>query len=83
MRFRGRSYMAFALTPEAPVAEWLAEIDNWIKSSAGFFVGRPMVLDLAAVSLSGAGVTRAVIGGILISMILSLVVTPAIEFFMA
>lgn len=58
MRFRGRSYMAFALTPEAPVVEWLAEIDAWIKSSAGFFVGRPVVLDLAAVSLSGGAVAH-------------------------
>jgi septum site-determining protein MinC len=60
MRFRGRSYMAFALAPEPPVAEWLAEIDEWIRNSAGFFVGRPVVLDLAAVSLSGAGVAHLV-----------------------
>lgn len=56
MRFRGRSYMAFALAPEPPVADWLADIDAWIRSSAGFFVGRPVVLDLAAVSLSSAAV---------------------------
>jgi septum site-determining protein MinC len=60
MRFRGRSYMAFALAPEPPVAEWLAEIDAWIQSSAGFFVGRPVVLDLAAVSLSSAAVAHLV-----------------------
>jgi septum site-determining protein MinC len=58
MRFRGRSYMAFALTPEPPVADWLAEIDAWMRSSAGFFVGRPAVLDLAAVSLSSAGIAH-------------------------
>jgi septum site-determining protein MinC len=58
MRFRGRSYMAFALAPEPPVADWLGEIDAWIRSSPGFFVGRPVVLDLAAVSLSGAGITH-------------------------
>jgi septum site-determining protein MinC len=52
MRFRGRSYMAFALTPEPPIADWLSELDAWIRSSAGFFVGRPVVLDLAAVTLS-------------------------------
>jgi septum site-determining protein MinC len=60
MRFRGRSYVAFALKPEPPVAEWLGEIDAWIRSSAGFFVGRPVVLDLAAVSLSSAGVAHLV-----------------------
>src|SRR5215467_2946278 len=58
MRFRGRSYMAFALAPEPPVADWLGEIDEWIRSSAGFFVGRPVVLDLAAVSLSSAAVAH-------------------------
>jgi septum site-determining protein MinC len=58
MRFRGRSYVAFALVPEPPIADWLGEIDAWIQSSAGFFVGRPVVLDLAAVSLSGAAVAH-------------------------
>ena len=52
MRFRGRSYMAFALTPEPPIVDWLSELDAWIHSSAGFFVGRPVVLDLAAVTLT-------------------------------
>ena len=52
--------MAFALAPEPPVADWLGEIDAWIRSSAGFFVGRPVVLDLAAVSLSSAGVAHLV-----------------------
>ena len=52
MRFRGRSYMAFALTPEPPIVDWLSELDQWIRSSAGFFVGRPVVLDLAAVTLT-------------------------------
>ena len=51
MRFRGRSYMAFALTPEPPIVDWLSELDLWIRSSAGFFVGRPVVLDLAAVTV--------------------------------
>ncbi len=52
MRFRGRSYMAFALTPEPPIIDWLSELDAWIRSSAGFFVGRPVVLDLSAVTLT-------------------------------
>jgi septum site-determining protein MinC len=50
--------MAFALAPEPPVADWLGEIDEWIRNSAGFFVGRPVVLDLAAVSLSSAGIAH-------------------------
>ncbi len=50
--------MAFALTPEPPVAEWLSEIDEWIRNSAGFFVGRPVVLDLASVSLSSHAIAH-------------------------
>jgi septum site-determining protein MinC len=52
MRFRGRSYLAFALTPEPPIADWLAELDKCIVGAAGFFANRPVVLDLAAVALS-------------------------------
>ena len=51
-RFRGRSYLAFALTPEPPIADWLTELDKCIAGAAGFFAGRPVVLDLSAVTLS-------------------------------
>jgi septum site-determining protein MinC len=60
MRFRGRSYMAFVLTPEPPIADWLSELDDWIRSSTGYFVGRPVVLDLSSVKLSGGGITHLV-----------------------
>jgi len=52
MRFRGRSYIAFVLTPEAPIFDWLADLDAWTRRSTGFFVGKPVVLDLSAVNLS-------------------------------
>lgn len=51
-QFRGRSFIAFALTPEPPVADWLIDLDQWVSNSPGFFIGRPLVLDLAAVTLS-------------------------------
>lgn len=51
MRFKARSFMAFALSPDRPMHDWLAELDNWIRTSAGFFVGRPVVLDLTASAL--------------------------------
>ena len=60
MRFRGRSYMAFVLTPEPPIADWLSELDAWIRSSTGYFVGRPVVLDLSAVTLSSQGIAHLV-----------------------
>src|SRR5262245_4404355 len=51
MRFRGRSFIAFVLTPAAPIAGWLAELDKWTRNSPDFFVGRPIILDLATVAL--------------------------------
>jgi septum site-determining protein MinC len=56
IRFRGRSFLAFALSPEPPIADWLAELDKWTRSSAGFFAGKPVILDLAAVSLSESAI---------------------------
>src|SRR5262249_32399256 len=60
MRFRGRSYMAFVLTPEPPIADWLSELDAWIKSSAGYFVGRPVVVNLSSAGLSPSGTAHLV-----------------------
>lgn len=54
MPLRGRSYMAFALTPEPPIADWLGELDAWLRGSGGFFAGRPVVLDLSAVTLTSS-----------------------------
>ena len=50
--FQSRSFIAFVLAPQPPVTEWLAQLDDWTRSSPGFFVGRPVVLDLAALTLS-------------------------------
>ena len=52
--------MAFVLTPEPPIADWLSELDDWIRSSTGYFVGRPVVLDLSSVMLSGGGIAHLV-----------------------
>lgn len=60
MRFRARSFMAFALAPEGDIADWLLELDNWIRNSAGFFVGRPVVLDLASVALDREAIVQLV-----------------------
>jgi septum site-determining protein MinC len=50
--------MAFVLAPLAPVANWLEELDNWSHTSPGFFVGRPIILDLAAIALEQAGISQ-------------------------
>jgi septum site-determining protein MinC len=48
--------MAFVFTPEAPIIEWLANLDSWLARSPGFFVERPVVVDLANVHLSSSGI---------------------------
>ena len=60
VRMRGRSYVAFVFTPEIPVQGWLAEIDATQARSPGFFVGKPVVLDLSALDLSTAAITHLV-----------------------
>ena len=51
-RVRGRSFVALALCPVVPITGWLEEIDITLARSPGFFVGKPVVLDLSAVDLS-------------------------------
>jgi septum site-determining protein MinC len=40
--------MALVLAPEGPVAEWLEDLDALMARSPGFFAGRAIVLDVAA-----------------------------------
>jgi septum site-determining protein MinC len=58
VRMRGRSYVAFVFSPVVPIAGWLEEIDATLARSPGFFVGKPVVLDLSAVELSQAGIAH-------------------------
>jgi septum site-determining protein MinC len=60
VRLRGRSYVAFVFCPVVPVLSWLAEIDATLERSPGFFVGKPVVLDLSAVELSQSAITHLV-----------------------
>jgi septum site-determining protein MinC len=55
---RGRSFLAFVLAPATPITDWLAELDKWTRNSPDFFVGRPIILDLAAVSLNRPEISR-------------------------
>jgi septum site-determining protein MinC len=40
--------MALVLSPEPPLADWLAGLDQQIERSPSFFAGRPVVLELVA-----------------------------------
>lgn len=47
LRLAGRSFLAFVLEPWAPVADWLADLDEIARKSATFFADRPVILDLS------------------------------------
>jgi septum site-determining protein MinC len=58
VRMRGRSYVAFVFCPAVPIVGWLEEIDATLARSPGFFVGKPVVLDLSAVDLSNTAIAH-------------------------
>jgi septum site-determining protein MinC len=58
LMFRPRSYMAFAITPQPPLVDWLADLDAGLKRSEEFFAGHPVALDLSAVNLSVSGISE-------------------------
>src|SRR6476659_9026837 len=58
VRMRGRSYVAFVFCPTVPIVGWLEEIDATLARSPGFFVGKPVVLDLSAVDLSQSAIAH-------------------------
>jgi septum site-determining protein MinC len=58
IRLRGRSYVAFVFSPVVPIAGWLSDLDATLAGSPGFFVGKPVVLDLSALDLSPLAITH-------------------------
>jgi septum site-determining protein MinC len=55
-RFRGRNFLALVLRPDLPVTPWLAELDEWLEGSPGFFTGKPLILDLATLPIERADI---------------------------
>ena len=53
-RIVGRSFLAFVLVPETPIADWLDELDDWLGRSKGFFDDRPAIVDFSHVALTQA-----------------------------
>jgi septum site-determining protein MinC len=47
--------------PVVPIVGWLEEIDATISRSPGFFVGKPVVLDMSAVDLSRSAISHLVV----------------------
>ena len=54
IRLKGRSFLALALTPELPFEDWLARLDDLAARSAGFFLRRPVVLDVDGLEIDRA-----------------------------
>jgi septum site-determining protein MinC len=46
IRIKGRSFLAVMLSPDLPFDDWLIRLDDLAARSAGFFLGRPVVLDV-------------------------------------
>ncbi|MCG5481613.1 MAG: septum site-determining protein MinC [Ensifer alkalisoli] len=51
IRIKGRSFLALVLSPEPPLETWLTRLDDLASRSAGFFLGRPVVLDVADIEI--------------------------------
>lgn len=52
IRIKGRSFLAVVLSPDLPVAQWLERLDDLASRSAGFFLGRPVVLDVSELDIN-------------------------------
>ncbi|MEP3427295.1 MAG: septum site-determining protein MinC [Roseibium sp.] len=46
MKFKGKSFIAIVLTPEPPYEDWFQEVDRIIARTPGFFIDRPIILDV-------------------------------------
>ena len=51
IRLKGRSFLALVLSPEMPFEDWLVRLDSLASQSAGFFLRRPIVLNIDGVEL--------------------------------
>jgi len=54
IRIKGRSFLAVVLSPDLPLDDWLARLDDLAARSAGFFLGRPVVLDITDLEIGKA-----------------------------
>lgn len=57
-RLIGRSFLAFVLTPEPPLEDWILQFSDWAERSDGIFSKKPVVLDLARLSVTSADIAK-------------------------
>ncbi|MFI0845789.1 septum site-determining protein MinC [Mesorhizobium sp. IMUNJ 23232] len=58
IRLKGRSFLALTLAPEQPFDGWLARLDDLAARSTGFFLGRPVVLDVDNLDINRSQLTE-------------------------
>jgi len=63
IQVRGRSLMALVLTPEPPLAAWIAELDAHL-ASAGALEARPVIVDLSRAGDEGRELTLILLEGL-------------------
>ncbi|MCB1444934.1 MAG: septum site-determining protein MinC [Rhizobiaceae bacterium] len=51
IKLKGRSFLAVVLSPDLPFDDWLRKLDDLAARSAGFFLERPVVLDVSDLSI--------------------------------
>jgi septum site-determining protein MinC len=54
IRLKGRSFLAVMLSPDLPIEDWLAKLDDLSARSAGFFLEKPVVLDVSDLEIDRA-----------------------------
>jgi septum site-determining protein MinC len=60
IRLKGRSFLALSLAPELPFEDWLGGLDDLAARSAGFFLRRPVVLDIDGLDIDKAELRKLV-----------------------
>ncbi|MGE6742656.1 septum site-determining protein MinC [Allorhizobium pseudoryzae] len=58
IRIKGRSFLAVVLSPDLPLDDWLVRLDDLAARSAGFFLNRPVVLDVEGLGINRAELTE-------------------------
>jgi septum site-determining protein MinC len=54
-KFRGGTFHALVVKPEAPLDAWLSEVDKLLARSKGFFSGKSVVIDVTGLKLTKDG----------------------------
>jgi septum site-determining protein MinC len=58
INFRGTSFTALALEPEAPLAGWVDRLDAYLERSPAFFSRKAIVIDVSKLELERSGLVR-------------------------